>query len=163
MPASALQRKKTAERRAFAFQQFLNGVQQQQIASELGISVPSVSKLIKQACAENPVVEMTPQQRTGLAMELILSAHGDIRRELASARAEGRRDDVRGLLSIQSLSASRAARVLEAQVDTVVQAGPVFNVSNFAALMGGDQKQLPEQQAEVVTVEVEPAPDSPVP
>ena len=156
MPASPRQRKKTAERRAEAFRLYLNGMQVIDIAKQLGISNASTSVLIKQACQENPVVEMTPQQRTGLAMELILSAHGDIRRELASARAEGRRDDVRGLLSVQSLSAARAARVLEATPEAVVQAGPVFNVGNFAALMGGaQQQQLPEEKAEVVEVKVE--------
>ena len=157
MPASPTQRQKKAERKAIAFRLYLDGKQQLEIAEQLGVSVPCVSKLIKEACQENPVVEMTPQQRTGLAMELILSAHGDIRRELASARAEGRRDDVRGLLSVQSLSAARAARVLEATPEAVVQAGPVFNVGNFAALMGGaQQQQLPSETVEPVTVEVQP-------
>ena len=59
-------------------------------------------------------------------------------------------------MSVQSLSAARAARVLEATPEAVVQAGPVFNVGNFAALMGGaQQQQLPSETVEPVTVEVE--------
>ena len=87
-----------------------------------------------------------------------MTSHGEIRRELKKARQEGRTDDIRSLLAIQSLSASRCARVLEAQPEVLQQSGPVFNLTAFQQLTGsgGQQQQIEASPVEPVTVEVAP-------
>lgn len=126
------------------------------IGQELGISESMAARMVRKQAKHHPAAKMTAEERSAVAMTMLMKAHHDIRQELQQARDEGRREDVRCLLATQSLSASRCARVLEVQPEAVVQAGPVFNVGNFAALMGGaQQQQLPEEKAEVVTVEVQ--------
>ena len=87
-----------------------------------------------------------------------MNAHGEIRSELQKARQEGRTDEIKGLLAIQSLSASRCAKVLEAQPEVVQQSGPVFNLAAFQQLTGtgAQQQQIEASPVEPVTVEVAP-------
>ena len=86
-----------------------------------------------------------------------MNAHGEIRSELQKARQEGRTADVRSLLAIQSLSASRCARVLEAQPEVLQQTGPVFNLAAFQQLTGsgGQQQQIEASPVEPIEVRVE--------
>ena len=125
------------------------------IGRELGISESMAARMVRKQAKHHPAATMTAEERSAVAMTMLMKAHHDIRSELQQARDEGRRDDIRSLLATQSLSASRCARVLEQTPEVQVNAAPVFNVSNFAALMGGgQQQQLPEQQ-QVVDVKVE--------
>ena len=150
MPASLEARRKSAERKADAFRLYCSGVRLIDIGRHLGITESVAARLVKKAAAENPAAEMTPAERSGVALELLMTSHGEIRRELKKARQEGRTDDVRSLLAIQSLSASRCARVLEAQPEVLQQSGPVFNLAAFQQLTGGGvQQQLPVKPVEV--------------
>ena len=127
-----------------------------EIGEELGISESMAARMIKKAAKEHPAAQMSREERSAIAMQLLFDAHKDVKEELAAARAAGQGSEVRSLLAIQSLSASRCARVLEAVPEVVQQQGPVFNVAAFAQLVGTDQQQLPA--VEPVTVEVAPQP-----
>ena len=157
MPAGLQARRRAAERKNQAFQLYCSGVRLVDIGKQLGISASVASRMVRRAAAEQPAAGMTPQERSGLAMELLMTAHGDVRQELAAARAQGRTDDVRSLLAIQSLSASRCARVLEAQPEVVQQTGPVFNLQAFQQLTGsgGQQQQIEASPVEPIEVRVE--------
>ena len=156
VPASLARKKLAAERQSRAWQMYCSGMICLDIGKELGISESMAARMIKKAAKEHPGSTMTAEERSAVAMTMLMNAHHDIRLELQQARTEGRREDLRGLLSTQSLSASRCARVLEAVPEVQVNAAPVFNFSAFAQLTGGgEQKQLPE--VEPVTVEVEKA------
>lgn len=161
LPASPAARKKSAERKAAAWAMYCAGKICLEIGEELGITESAAARLIKKAAREHPAAQMTREERSAIAMQLLFDAHRDVKAELAAARAAGQGSEVRSLLAIQSLSASRCARVLEAVPEVVPevvqQQGPVFNIAAFAALMGGaQQQQLPEQQP--ITVEVAPQP-----
>lgn len=129
------------------------------IGKELGITESAAARMVKKQAKHHPAATMTTEERSAVAMTMLMKAHHDIRSELQQARDEGRREDVRGLLSTQSLSASRCARVLEQVPEVQVNAAPVFNLSAFSALTGGgeQQQQLPEEKPEVVEVKVENA------
>ena len=155
MPASLSQRALTAQRKSRAFHLYCSGVILEDIGKELGISGSACARLIKQEAKNHPAASMSSEERSAVALQMLFDAHRDVRDELATARAEGRRDDVRMLLSTQSLSASRCARVLEAQPDAVVQQQVTFNTAAFAVLTGADQQQLPSEAVQTVTVEAE--------
>lgn len=164
MPASLAARKLAAERSEKAWKLYCSGLRLIDIARELGLSEGRVSKMVRACAAKQPAASMTSKERSGLAMQILMDAHAEVKAELDKARAEGRTDAIRGLLSIQSLSASRVARVLEAQPSgEVVQQGPVFNFGAFAQLTGGAaQQQLPaaEPRPQVQAVDVAVLADS---
>ena len=126
-----------------------------EIGEELGITESAAARLIKKAAREHPAAQMTQEERSAIALQLLFDAHRDVKEELAAARAAGQGSEVRSLLAIQSLSASRCARVLEAQPDAVVQQQVTFNTAAFAMLTGTNQQQLPSEPVQEVTVEVE--------
>ena len=155
LPASIAARKKSAERQAAAWQMYCSGLLCWEIGERLGITESAAARLKKKAAKDHPAAQMDQAQRSAVALQMLFDSHREVKEELQQAQAEGRRDDVRMLLNTQSLSASRCARVLEAQPDAVVQQQVTFNTAAFQLLTGTDQQQLPSVQT--VTVEAEKA------
>ena len=80
----------------------------------------AVSKAVKKGATQHPLVQMTPEERAGVALGMMQAITKELWGEIADARARNAKDELRSLLGISSLHAQRVSRVLLDQADTQV-------------------------------------------
>ena len=154
-------------RRKRAWEMHINGSTQWDIAAELGVSQPRVCQLIKDAAKNNPIVQLSYEERAALSEAKWNQVEGQIRESIEEQRINGRvaREVIRlpdgsqqtkitkiegvdpGLLRTLSTHIDRRNRQAQNQMapDTSVQAVQVNVVRDF--LSQGEQagKLSPEQ------------------
>ena len=119
MPASLSQRKRRQELQEKAWSLYCGGLTQRQIANGLGVTQPRVAQLIKKQAKQIGYAGLDEEQRTAMAMTMLMESHRAVLVEAQEVRATGDKDQIRGILSLQSISAARCARVLMSQPEAV--------------------------------------------
>ncbi len=167
MPASRSTKLQTEERRKRAWMMHINGSTQWDIADELGCTQARVCQLIKDAAKNNPIVQLSYEERAALSEAKWNQVEGQIRESIEEQRINGRvaREVIRlpngsqqtkttkiegvdpGLLRTLSTHIDRRNRQAQNQMapDASVQAVQVNVVRDF--LSQGEQagKLSPEQ------------------
>ncbi len=90
MPASRSTKLQTEERRKRAWMMHINGYTQWDIAAELGCTQARVCQLIKDAAKNNPVVQLSYEERAALSEAKWNQVEGEIRESIEEQRMNGR-------------------------------------------------------------------------
>ncbi len=90
MPANRATKLQTEERRKRAWMMHINGSNQWDIAAELGVSQPRVCQLIKDAAKNNPIVQLSYEERAALSEAKWNQVEGEIRESIEEQRVNGR-------------------------------------------------------------------------
>ncbi|AII42166.1 hypothetical protein KR100_01940 [Synechococcus sp. KORDI-100] len=118
--------RKYQERVDKCFEMHIRGMKQSEIAEAMSMTQQAVSRAVKKAATQHPLVQMTPEERAGVALALMQSITKELWQEIDDAKQRGARDELRSLLGISSLHAQRVSRVLLDQADVAIS---VVNVS----------------------------------
>ena len=90
MPARLTVRQRTEEKRQTAWEMHINGADQWAIARKLGVTQGRVCQLIKEAAKQNPIVQLSYEERAALAEAKWQQVEDEIRQEIDGQRRNGR-------------------------------------------------------------------------